>query len=150
MEEQNKKIVCFFIGHHETDVDVMSILRDTIEKHITEYGVNEFVVGHYGNFDALATLALAKEKLKHPHIVLTQLVPYHPALRHVDLPKVFDGSFYPPDMEKIPHRLAIVRANRYMIDHCDYLISYSRHIASNTQKLLEYANTKKDLKITLI
>ena len=48
-------------------------------------------------------------------------------------------SFYPPGMEKVPKRFAIVRANRYMVAHCDYLIAYVWHTASNARELLEYA-----------
>jgi len=42
-------------------------------------------------------------------------------------------------MERVPKRLAIVRANRYMIEHSDYLIAYVWHPASNARELLEYA-----------
>ena len=34
-------------------------LLETIERHITEYGVSEFVVGRYGNFDRLVIRALS-------------------------------------------------------------------------------------------
>ena len=44
---------CFFIGHRETPDQVYPALLETIEHHITEYGVAEFVVGQYGNFDRL-------------------------------------------------------------------------------------------------
>ena len=30
-------------------------LLETIERHIAEYGVSEFVVGQYGNFDRLVS-----------------------------------------------------------------------------------------------
>ena len=44
---------CFFIGHRETPDRVYPTLLETIERHIAEYGVSEFVVGQYGNFDRL-------------------------------------------------------------------------------------------------
>ena len=49
---------CFFIGHRETPDRVYPTLLETIERHITEYGVSEFVVGRYGNFDRLVIWAL--------------------------------------------------------------------------------------------
>lgn len=58
-------------------------------------------------------------------------------------PDGFDGTYYPPDMERVPRRMAIVRANRYMIDHVDYLIAYALHPASNARELVEYAHNKK-------
>ena len=60
-------------------------------------------------------------------------------------PKGFDGTYYPPDMERVPRRVALVRANRYMVDHVDYLIAYAWHPASNAQELVEYAKLKKTL-----
>ena len=67
------------------------------------------------------------------------LIPYHPAERPVETPPGFDGTFYPPGMESVPRRFAIVRANRYVIDHTDYLLAYVWHTASNAKALLEYA-----------
>ena len=36
-----------------------------------------------------------------------------------------------PDLETVPKRLAIVRANRYMVERSDFLIAYVWHPASN-------------------
>lgn len=70
------------------------------------------------------------------------LIPYHPAEHPVETPPGFDGTVYPPGMESAPRRFAIVRANRYMIDRSDYLISYVWHPASNARNLLDYARKK--------
>lgn len=138
---------CFFIGHREADPEILPALEDAIEKHISEYGVTEFIVGHYGSFDRLAARALVSAKKRHPEIRLLMLIPYHPAERPVETPPGFDGTFYPPGMESIPHRFAIVQANRYMINHADYLISYVWHPASNARNLLDFA-FKKSIRIT--
>ena len=42
---------CFFIGHRDTPESVRPLLDETVERHIAEYGVTDFVVGHYGRFD---------------------------------------------------------------------------------------------------
>lgn len=138
---------CFFIGHREAGPDILPALEDTIEKHISEYGVTEFIVGHYGGFDRLAARALVSAKKRHPEIRLLMLIPYHPAEHPLETPPGFDGTFYPPGMESIPHRFAIVQANRYMINHADYLISYVWHPASNAKNLLDYA-FKQSIRIT--
>jgi hypothetical protein len=75
---------------------------------------------------------------------LSLLLPYHPAERLIALPPGFDSTFYPPGMENVPRRLAIVRANRYMVDHADYLIAYVWHAASNARTLLEYAKKREE------
>ena len=133
---------CFFIGHREASAEILPSLRNAVEQHILEYGVTEFIVGHYGGFDRLAARAVIDAKAQHPEITLTTLIPYHPAERTVDLPPGFDSTFYPPGMEKVPRRLAIVRSNRYVVDHVDYLIAYVWHPGSNARELVEYAERK--------
>ena len=134
---------CFFIGHREADSRIWNSLVDAVHRHITEYGVTNFTVGRYGGFDALASKAVLAAKEDYPEVRLTLLLPYHPFDRPFKLPDGFDGSFYPPGLETVPHRAAIVRANRYMVDHCDYLIAYAWHPASNARDLLDYARTRE-------
>lgn len=133
---------CFFLGHREAPEIIREALDDAIQRHITEYGVTEFFVGHYGRFDRMAQTALVRAKAHHPAISVRLLIPYHPTERPVSAPEGFDGTYYPPGMEHIPRRLAIIQANRYMIDHCDYLIAYVWHAASNARELLEYARKR--------
>lgn len=91
----------------------------------------------------MAAKAVIDAKVHHPEITLSMLIPYHPSERSVELPLGFDNSFYPPGMEKVPRRLAIVRANRYMVDHVDYLIVYVWHPGSNARDLVEYAKKRE-------
>jgi len=141
---------CFFIGHREASSEILPTLRAAVEQHIVEYGVTEFIVGHYGGFDRMAAKAVITAKAHHPEITLSMLIPYHPAERPVELPPGFDNTFYPPGMEKVPRRLAIVRANRYVVDHVDYLIAYAWHPASNTWNLLEYARKRERKNLLVI
>lgn len=133
---------CFFLGHRDAPESIREALDNAIERHITEYGVTEFFVGHYGRFDRMAQAALVQAKESHPEISVRLLIPYHPTERPVSAPEGFNGTFYPPGMERVPRQLAIPRANRYMIDHCDYLIAYVWHAASNARELLEYARKR--------
>lgn len=118
---------------------------DEVEHQITEYGVNAFYVGHYGRFDALATSAVIAAKKRHPEVTLTLLLPYHPFDRPIPTPEGFDGTFYPPGMETVPRRAAIVRANHYMVDNSTHLIAYAWHPASNARELVEYAQRREHL-----
>jgi hypothetical protein len=134
---------CFFIGHRNALEGLFPALTDEVERHITEYSVEDFVVGQYGRFDSLAARAVKDSKRRHPNVTLTLLLPYHPFDRPVQTPPGFDGTFYPPGMEKVPKRVVIVRANRYMVDHSDYLIAYAWQPASNARALVEYARKKE-------
>ena len=90
----------------------------------------------------MAARAVISAKALYPEISLLLLLSYHPAERPIEIPPGFDGTFYPPGMESVPRRYAIVRANRYMIDHVDYLIAYAWHPGSNARNLVDYAQKK--------
>ena len=90
---------CFFIGHREASEEIYPALYAAVEQHILEYGVTEFIVGHYGGFDRLAASAVKEAKRFYPEVKLTLLLSYHPAERPIPTPDGFDGTFYPPGME---------------------------------------------------
>ena len=139
---------CFFIGHRETPESIYPELAQTVVQ-LIEQGVAEFYVGHYGNFDRLAAHAVIAAKQQHLEVRLTMLLPYHPAEREVILPSGFDGSLYPPGMEKTPRRFAIARANRWMVEHCTHLVAYVTHPASNAGKVVEWGCSHKKMVLLL-
>jgi len=144
---------CFFIGHREASDSLLPVLAAEVERHIMEYSVTDFVVGGYGYFDNMAAQCVKTAKKRHPEVTLMLLLPYHPYDRPIPTPLGFDGTFYPPGIEAVPKRAAIVRANRYMVDHSDYLIAYAWHPASNAMNLVKYAQRRKNqghLKITVL
>ena len=124
-------LTCFFIGHHNASESMRPFLDEAVERHIMDYNVTCFTVGRYGNFDRMAAGAVKAAKKRHPEVTLSLLLPYHPYDQPIDVPDGFDHTFYPPGMETVPKRVAILRVNQYMIQHCDYLIVYD----------LEYGNT---------
>jgi len=139
MDKRNR---CFFIGHRDAPESVYPALCRAVENHIAEHGVTEFVVGRYGNFDSMAARAVTEAKIRHPDVTLTVLLPYHPSGAKEKVPAGFDASWYPPGMETVPARAAIVRAVWYAVDHSAYVIACVRHPASNAQKFTEYARKK--------
>ena len=127
---------CFFIGHRNAPEALRPLLDDAVERHITEYGVCEFVAGHYGRFDYMAASAVQRAKERHPEVTLTLLLPYYPFDHDT---KGYDRTYYPEGMETVPKPFAIVRANEHMIKTCDYLICYDAGLAGNTGKLVKRA-----------
>ena len=134
---------CFFIGHREATEEIYPLLAKEVERHGAELGVEVFVVGQYGAFDRMVARAVLAAKKKYPWIKLTILLAYHPTERKLSAPDGYDGTFYPPGLERVPRRYAIVRANRYMLDHSDFLIAYAWHPGSCARDLLEYARAKE-------
>ena len=129
--------ICFFIGHRDTPADVYSQIVAEVERPIL-CGVTEFVVGHYGAFDRMAARAVREAKRQYPEIRLILLPYYETSTSKYGTD--FDGIIFPEGQETIPKRAAIIRANQYMIDHCDFLIMYARHtiviFSSCTQGIL--------------
>ena len=140
---------CFFVGHADASEKIFPDLVSAIEQHIVVYGVTDFTVGNYGSFDRMAARGVIDAKKTHPQISLSMLIPYHPAERAIVLPSGFDALFYPPQMECVPRRFAIVHANNYMIAHADYLIAYAPY-PGNARKLLEKAKNRKNIQVTVL
>ena len=59
---------CFFIGNSRTPNSVKGELKAVVEKHIIEYGITTFIVGHYGVFDRLVATVLREVKKHYPNI----------------------------------------------------------------------------------
>ena len=145
-----QKKTCFFIGHREAPDSILPTLIDEVERHITVYGVNSFVVGHYGQFDTLAGQAVIEAKKRHPEVSLIMLLPYQNSGRPTIPPEGFDNTFYPFGMEHVPARAAIPKANQYMVDHSDFLIAYVWHAASNSRKILDAALNRQARGLTRV
>lgn len=135
---------CFFIGHRDAPDELYAALRKAVEEHYAQFGVDSFTVGMYGHFDRLAAKAVIDLKKRCP-VRLSLLLPYHPFDRPIEAPEGFDDTFYPPGMESVPKRAAILRANRYMIAHSDYLIAYDRGQVGNTRDLVAYGRRREGL-----
>lgn len=140
---------CFFIGHRDTSDTIYPQLVEEVQRHITAHGVDTFVVGHYGRFDALAARAVRDAKIHHPSVKLLLLLPYHPSERPISADG-FDGTVYPDGMERVPRRAAILQANRRMIDRSDFLIANAWQPGSNAVKFIEYAQKKDHICITIL
>ena len=120
---------CFFIGHRNAPETLRPLLDAAIERHISEYGVTEFIAGHYGSFDYMAAGAVKQAKKRHPEVTLVLLLPYYPFPYDTG---GYDSTYYPEGMETVPKPFAIVRANEYMIKTCEYLICYDAGLIGNT------------------
>lgn len=134
---------CFFIGHREANAQLLPILELEIDWLIMSEDVRYFYVGGYGGFDQIAATAVKRAKKKYPDITLMLVLAYHPAERSIEKPPGYDGTYYPDGLEKTLKPFAIVKANRLMVDSCDWLVCYVRHGASNSKKLLEYAQRRE-------
>lgn len=139
---------CFFIGHRDAPESIYLELCAEVERHITEYGTQEFLVGNRGAFDRMAMKAVRQAKEKYPSVRLVLLLAYLPSKGKMEKLEGVDELYYPEGLENTPQRYAIVRANQKAVALCDDLIAYVWQTASHTQKLVEYAQGRS--RITII
>ena len=135
-----KEKTCFFTGHRDAPEEVRPLLVEAVERHITQYGVTKFIVGHYGRFDYMAAGAVQKSKERHPEVTLTLLLPYYPPSFDTS---DYDCTYFPAGMENVPKPFAIVRANEHMIRSSDYLICYDRGEIGKTRDFAELARRRE-------
>ena len=138
---------CFFIGHRDTPESVRPLLDEAVERHIAEYGVTDFVVGHYGRFDDMAAGAVRRAKERHPEVTLTLLLPYYPFDHDTS---GYDSTYYPEGLEAVPKPFAIVRANEHMIRNSDYLICYDSGRIGKTRDFVRLARRREKEKLMKI
>ena len=134
---------CFFIGHRDAPESLRPLLSEAVERHITQYGVSEYIVGHYGHFDAMAAQAVREAKRRHPEVKLTLLIPYYPFRGLTEQAKSYDAMFYPPGLETVPKPFAIVRANEYVIQTSSHLICYDRGRIGKTRDYVALARRRE-------
>lgn len=143
----DREKTCCFFGHGKLYGDNSALteaLATVVEQHITEYSVTDFLVGNYGDFDSMAAYAVKKAKARHTGVRLFLMLPYLPEQGR-SLPNMdgFDASVYPEGMEGVPHKLAIPRLNRLMVQQSSYAIGYVAHLWGGAAKTLEYAQVQE-------
>ncbi len=133
---------CFFIGHRDAPGSLLPVVRKAVENMIRNEGVHDFYVGSRGNFDRLAAAAVRELMETYPQVCLYRVLAYLPGEEDDLLSEGFSGMVYPEGLETVPRRFAISRANRAMVDSCQFLIAYAPHEVGNARKVAEYARGK--------
>lgn len=135
---------CCFIGHSKVRGNISQALNVAVERHITEYGVTDFLVGNYGQFDRMAAATVKEAKARHPGIRLYLMLPYRPEWGR-PLPEMegYDNAIYPMEMESVPLKLAIPRLNRLMVEDSSCVIAYVIQSWGGAATTLEYAQVRE-------
>ena len=114
-------MICTFFGHRDTPEALRPVLRETILEVIERGGVDRFLVGNQGQFDAMALGLLREFERSHGvsyEVVLAYLPKREdPALRDVH-------TVLPEGIENVLPRFAIEYRNNRMLDQSDVVITY--------------------------
>lgn len=140
---RNKICTCF--GHREIYTDVSRDLSELLENLILSHGVTEFWTGGRGSFDESFSLAVRVLKRRYPDIKLILIVPYFSSdlNTHKQLyESLYDDVVIPDILANVHPKAAITKRNQWMIEKCDYVITFvyrdfgGAHIAKKYAKQL--------------
>ena len=145
-----KSIRCCFAGHGDLYYDnVEEKIKEVAKELINNYGVNEFWVGNYGNFDSCAVRLIKELKKHYTDIELNLVIPYltNDIREYSDLyHKTFDNIIVADIPLTTPKRFYIVKANEFMIDSSQFLLCYVERLCGGAKRTFEYA-LKRNIQI---
>lgn len=141
------RCICCFAGHGKLFYgdDVKSRVSDKCRELICDFGVDEFWVSNYGNFDAVTASVVRNLKQEYPHIELALIIPY--TTKEIDENKElyyhnYDNILIADIPEGTPKRFHVLKCNQYMVDMSSYLIAYVNSFYGGAAKTLAYAQRK--------
>ncbi len=122
-----KYIICSFFGHRNTPcTDAMySLIKTTVEKLITEDGVNIFSFGSQSEFELICLKAVTELKKMYPYI---RRLYVRAEYKYIDdenkefVSKNYDDTFCPVD--RSVWISASVKRSYYMIENSEHCIFY--------------------------
>lgn len=128
-----------FCGHRDTQdaPELRAWLTGCVEKLVAE-GADTFYLGDYGGFDRLAASVVWQVKQKVSYVESVHVLAYLGQRADV---YGFDRTMY-PEIEDGPLRFAIVRRNRWMVDHSDVLVACVILDSGGAAEMRRYARRK--------
>ena len=145
-----KEFRCCFAGHNNINISTeKEKVKEVAENLILQYGVKDFWVGNYGNFDIGCALAIKELQVNYPDIKLSVVIPYLTKsiseYKEVYY-KNFDNVLIANIPLSVPKRFHIIKANEYMVENSQFLICFINRSWGGAVQTFEYAK-RKNLKI---
>lgn len=117
-------MTCTFFGHRDFPREMTPVLRAQIVQLIEKRGVSSFYVGNQGYFDYAVLQILRACKQMYPQIGYRVVLAYMP---QAELPGIEAAETVLPEAVALaPHRFAICRRNRWMLEQADCVVTYIR------------------------
>lgn len=128
-----------FCGHKEiSDQSTVRAALNSVLLTLLAQGADDFLLGGYGAFDAIAARAVYELKQQYPEIHSTLVIPY----LNLDYNTLlYDGTTYPP-LEEVPKRYTISKRNEWMVERADVVVAYVTHDWGGAAAMLRYAERK--------
>ena len=132
---------CCGFGHR----DVLEKIDDAVYAAVlkaAEQGCDIFYTGAMGEFDSLFSSAVRKVKKTYPKIKLICVKPYFTNDLNIngeDYSALYDDVIIPDDLADIHPKAAIKYRNRWMIDHSDIVLIYTKRSYGGAYEARRYA-----------
>ena len=148
-----KNSTCCFLGHREIhqNAELRRQIYETVERLITENGVNNFLFGSKSRFNDLCHEIVTEIKEKYPFIKRKYIRAEYPDITdsyRQYLLQYYEETWFPEQL-KGAGRAVYVKRNYIMIDESDYCVIYFSPSAvpqgrkSGTKIALNYAEKSK-------
>lgn len=113
--------ICTFFGHRDCCGLDRESLVCAIEDLISR-GVDQFYVGHQGQFDGIVRSVLQQLSVKYPHISYQVVLAYLPIEKRDFMD--YTNTVYPEGLETCPPKFAISHRNKWMLARAEYCICF--------------------------
>ena len=141
-------IACTFAGHRELRrAGMEGLVGIALERLLTMDDSFCFYAGGMGEFDRLCARTVCRKRQQHPgkHIELLLVEPYmHKGLndRGRALLAIYDEIIIPMQLSTCHYKAAIRARNRWMVDHCRFLLAYVDRPYGGAYDTLRYARSR--------
>ena len=138
---------CTFYGNRDASPDIIPSLQKVLVNLIKTENVKQFYVGQQGQFDIMTSSVLAE--LEKQFSIRYSIVLHKIPVTGKPLLTDMSHTIYPEGLETVPPRYAIDHRNRWMLDQCDYVVTYVRNPYGGAEKYKELAIKKHKTVIEL-
>ena len=142
-------MTCCFFGHKDTPHSIRGQLEKTLIDLIENKGVDCFLVGNQGSFDAMAQGILKELKLRYPEICYSVVLAYVPGTRKGCGTAEPDHTLLPEGIELVPPRFAITWRNKWMVRASDVVVAYVAHDWGGAAQFVAYARRQNKQVVNL-
>lgn len=130
---------CTFFGHRDCPQTIKADLKQILENLICNQSVNNFLVGHQGNFDRIVLSVLDELKIIYPQISYCVVLAYMP-----------DGkqdtynceTVFPECLENTPRKFAVSKRNDWMLKKSRFVVTYINRSLDGAAQFAQKAKNK--------
>ena len=126
------------IGHHDAPPHIRETLKEILTELIIHENASLFYVGNQGAFDKMAYHVLAELEAEYPTIRFFVIFAYMPT--RSEYPS--NHTILPEEAAKSHPKYAILKRNKWMIEHSDVVVSYVTYSFGGAAKYKETARKK--------